>query len=117
MCPLLPEVKAMLASIGPISMLVLSILVAVGGVMGFIKAKSKVSLIAGLVSAVLLVIAYVISLPHPHHGMAGGAAVCAILCVVFGIRLKKTGKFMPAGMLLILCGLELLLLVATISTL
>ena len=102
----------MLESVGKISLLILSIIVCVGGVAGFLKAKSKASLIAGLISGALLAVAYSISERNAQQGMILGAGMSALLCVVFGIRLKKTGKFMPSGMLLTLCGIEVVLLIA-----
>ncbi len=99
------------------SLLLLSILVGAGGVAGFLKAQSKASLIAGLVSATLLVVSYSISLRNAHWGLVAGAIICGLLVVVFGIRLKKTGKFMPSGMLLAVCGIELIALVVALTAL
>lgn len=99
-----------------ISMLVLCVLVAVGGIIGFLKAQSKASLISGVVSGALLGAAYYVAGRNATQGMIFGAVVCALLCIVFGIRLKKTGKFMPAGMLLVLCVAELGILGVAIMT-
>ena len=71
--------------------------------MGYTQAKSKASLIAGVISAVLLGASFAVSLTHPPIGILAGAIVTVLLCVVFGIRLAKTKKFMPAGMMLSLC--------------
>ena len=95
-----------LYDIAKISLLVLSILVGAGGVFGFLKAQSKASLISGIISALLLVVAYSISERNVQQGLIMGAVVSVLLCIVFGIRLAKTKKFMPAGMLLALCGAE-----------
>ncbi len=97
-----------------ISLLVLGILIAIGGIVGFLKAQSKPSLIAGVVSGGLLATAYSIAGRNAEQGILFGAAICAILCVVFGMRLKKTGKVMPSGMLLGLCALELIFLVVAV---
>ena len=102
----------MLESVGKISLLILSIVISIGGVAGFLKAKSKASLAAGLISGGLLAVAYSVSERNAHQGMLLGAIICALLCVVFGIRLKKTKKFMPSGMLLALCALEFVMLLA-----
>lgn len=99
------------------SLLILSILILAGGVAGFLKAQSKASLIAGLASAALLIVSYSISLRNAHWGLIAGAIICGLLTVVFGIRLKKTGKFMPSGMLLALCGIELVALVVALTAL
>jgi uncharacterized membrane protein (UPF0136 family) len=81
------------------------VLLVVGGLIGFLKAKSKVSLIMSVVFAALLVLAakglifqtYMVDV------------LLAALLVVFAIRLAKTKKFMPSGMMLILTLIALLL--------
>jgi uncharacterized membrane protein (UPF0136 family) len=103
-------------TVAKISMLVLCVLVAVGGIIGFLKAQSRASLISGIVSGALLGAAYYVSGRNASQGMTLGAVICAVLCIVFGIRFKKTGKFMPAGMLLVLCVVELGILGAAIAT-
>jgi uncharacterized membrane protein (UPF0136 family) len=80
-------------------LLVYAALMLAGGVMGYAKAGSKPSLIAGSASAVVLVIAWGWS----RSSVAGlwlGAVVAVALCVVFGLRLRKTGKIMPSGVML-----------------
>lgn len=73
------------------------VLLLVGGLIGFFKGKSKVSLIMSGAFSVLLILcalgivfkAYVVDL------------LLAALLVVFIMRLAKTRKFMPAGLMLI----------------
>ncbi|MBX9571493.1 MAG: TMEM14 family protein [Candidatus Obscuribacterales bacterium] len=89
-----------------ISMLVYGILIAVGGVFGFLKAKSKASLIAGVISGALMITAYSVSNRNLRQGLLFGAIVCSVLAAVFLMRLAKTKKFMPSGMLLILTTIE-----------
>jgi uncharacterized membrane protein (UPF0136 family) len=77
-------------------------LVLVGGVMGWVKARSKPSLISGIVFGVALILfGYGISQGHAADvwvaiGLAG------LLAIIMGIRFAKTKKFMPAGLLAIL---------------
>ena len=81
------------------------VLLVVGGLIGFLKAKSKVSLIMSVVFAALLALCaagiifqyYVADI------------LLAALLVVFGIRLTKTKKFMPSAMMLILTLVALVL--------
>jgi uncharacterized membrane protein (UPF0136 family) len=104
----------MLSSIGKFSLLALSLLVGAGGVMGYVKAKSKASLISGLISATLLDAAFALSFFNAELGLMLGLVVAVALSVVFGIRLKKTGKFMPSGMLLAMCTIETAILLAAV---
>ncbi len=76
------------------------ILALVGGVMGYAKAKSKPSLISGIISSLLLFIAAASALQGITIGPIIARTVTGGLIVVFAIRLIKTGKFMPAGLML-----------------
>jgi len=75
------------------------VLLLVGGLIGFLKAGSKVSLMASAISAGLLVIT---TLPHildPSFRRSAAEIIMAALLVVFAIRLGKTKKFMPSGLM------------------
>ena len=74
------------------------VLLVVGGLIGFLKAKSKVSLIMSAIFAALL--ALCASGVVFQYYMAD--IFLAALLVVFALRLAKTKKFMPSGMMLIL---------------
>jgi uncharacterized membrane protein (UPF0136 family) len=85
------------------------LLLLAGGLIGFLKAGSKVSLISSAVAAALLIVTTI-------HGLLAGRlaagladAVMAALLVVFAIRLAKTKKFMPSGMMLIITAVALAL--------
>jgi uncharacterized membrane protein (UPF0136 family) len=84
------------------------VLLLVGGLIGFFKANSKVSLISSSVFAALLVVTTLPGVFQPTFGRNLGSFIMAALLVVFAIRLAKTKKFMPSGMML---GLTLLALV------
>ncbi|MEK0178608.1 MULTISPECIES: TMEM14 family protein [Microcoleus] len=73
----------------------------IGGIMGYVKAKSQASLISGLVSGSLLILAGIAQLMGQSWGLILAAAISAVLVVVFILRLVKTRKFMPAGMLIL----------------
>jgi uncharacterized membrane protein (UPF0136 family) len=68
-----------------------------GGLVGFIKGKSPVSLVMSVIFAALLIPCALGIIFKPY--MAD--VFLAILLVVFGMRLARTKKFMPAGMLLV----------------
>jgi uncharacterized membrane protein (UPF0136 family) len=73
-------------------------LLLVGGVMGFLKAGSKISLITSVVFSVALALfaAHVINWPR------GADVLLVLLLIVFVIRYARTSKFMPSGLLIIL---------------
>jgi len=97
--------------LGQIVIVVYAALLLVGGWIGYKKAHSKPSLISGAVSAGILMVAWLLSRSGtPTHGYWMAAAVSLLMCVAFGIRLRKSGKFMPSGMLLVISGVSLALL-------
>ena len=87
------------AQTGQIILGVYAVLLAAGGVMGFVTKGSKPSLIAGLVSAVLAAAAAVLVGTSPTAGLLGGATLAALLLGFFGPRFAKSRKFMPAGLM------------------
>jgi len=87
--------------IAVITTLIYCLLAIVGGTIGYRQAGSQMSLISGLISGLLLLIgAYLISGGAP-IGPALSAIVSLILVIVFIVRLIKTSKFMPAGLMII----------------
>ncbi len=85
-------------------MLIMAFLVLGGGVMGYVKASSKASLISGIVSAVILAIIFGVACNgQVKEAMIASFVTYALLDTVFAMRLMKTKKFMPAGLILIFC--------------
>jgi len=85
---------------GQIALGVYAVLLAVGGVIGYTKAGSRPSLIAGLGSALAAILALLLSFKDATWGMGLGALIAILLAVFFGYRCAvKTRKFMPAGLL------------------
>jgi uncharacterized membrane protein (UPF0136 family) len=82
----------------------------VGGIIGFKKAQSKASLLSGVISAIFLGTCYWQSLSNPFWIQIAFLIIGA-LDGVFLVRLIKTKKFMPAGLMLILCIIEQTILV------
>ena len=74
------------------------VLLVIGGLIGFFKGKSRVSLVMSvsfaaalsLCAAQIIFRAYVADI------------LLAVLLVVFGLRLAKTKKFMPSGLMLVI---------------
>lgn len=75
---------------------------AVGGVIGFRRAGSKASLIAGIVSANLESVAIALTFFMPKAGLMLGGGVAAVLVVVFTFRFLATRRIMPSAMLAII---------------
>ncbi|AUB39309.1 putative membrane protein, UPF0136 family [Nostoc flagelliforme CCNUN1] len=78
------------------------ILAIVGGIIGYIQARSKVSLLSGSISGLLLILAALFQLQGQTWGSILAVIVTAVLVVVFTLRLVKTRKFIPAGLMTIL---------------
>ena len=72
--------------------------------MGFIKAGSKASLIASSLFSAVLALFAINLLPFEHH-----VEVLVILVLFFAVRLAKSKKFMPNGMMTILTLVALIL--------
>ena len=70
--------------------------------MGFVKAKSRASLIAGSVSGVLLALAGALTLQENRYGPILGVVVSLLLTVRFGMAYRKSHKVMPALVMTIL---------------
>ena len=73
------------------------VLLVMGGLIGFLKAKSKVSLITSVVFAVVLGIC---AMDYVRIEWAWG--ILSFLALFFLIRFLKTKKFMPGGMMTLL---------------
>ena len=88
-----------------IILLIYCVLLELGGLMGFLKAGSKASLIASsaFVAVLLLFVFGVFEIRYAW-------AVLFVLILFFGSRLSKSKKFMPNGMMLILTVLTIVLL-------
>jgi uncharacterized membrane protein (UPF0136 family) len=85
------------------------VLLLVGGLIGFFKANSRVSLISSSVFAALLVLTVVPGVFQPAFARGLTNVILAALLVVFAVRLARTKKFMPSGLMLVLTMLALVL--------
>jgi uncharacterized membrane protein (UPF0136 family) len=84
---------------GQITLGIYAALLGVGGVIGFVKAGSRPSLIAGLVSAAVAVVCLVLWRSGNRLGLYLGVVLAIALFAQFGARFRKTHKFMPSGLL------------------
>jgi len=84
-------------------LLIYALLLGGGGFMGYRKAGSRASLIAGSSTAAVAVAAAAIALVQPRLGQSLGITLAICLTALFGYRyLVKTKKFMPSGLLAVL---------------
>jgi len=81
------------------------ILLVIGGLIGFFKAKSKVSLLMSVAFAAALSLCAA-GIVFQYY-MAD--ILLALLIVVFAMRVVKTKKFMPGGLMLVITVLTLAL--------
>jgi uncharacterized membrane protein (UPF0136 family) len=88
--------------VGQITLSVYAVLLGIGGLMGYLKAGSRPSLIAGSISALVALGAVGLSAVYPRLGVPLGLLLSITLFVMFGYRYAvKTRKFMPSGLLAI----------------
>src|SRR3989338_8265048 len=66
------------------------------------RAGSKVSLYLGIISGLLIFTTVYLTTKSPYYGYLCAAVISGDLSLVFLIRVSKTRKFMPAGMLLVI---------------
>lgn len=95
-----------------ILLLVYAFLLIAGGWIGFIKAKSKPSLIAGHIAGLMIVISILIMTkggPMARGGCILASLTAFLLTIFFGKRFAKTRKVMPAGMMAVVSGIVFLL--------
>lgn len=86
--------------VGQITLGIYALLLGVGGLIGYFKAGSRPSLIAGSLSAIAAAIALVLSIRASRWGVPLGLLLSMSLFVLFGYRYAvKTRKFMPTGLL------------------
>jgi len=97
--------------IGPakIYFIVFGLLTIVGGVIGYAKAGSTISLIAGSICGILLLLAAYLLPGNLVVGLALAAVVSIALAGKFLPAFIKTGQMMPAGMMSVLSVIGLIM--------
>jgi uncharacterized membrane protein (UPF0136 family) len=82
--------------------LVFGVLTIAGGVVGYVKAGSIASIIAGSITGVLLLVAAFLLPEHRAIGLATAFIISLLLAAQFAPKFIRTGRVMPAGMMSIL---------------
>ena len=78
------------------------VLTIVGGIVGYLKAGSMASIIAGSITGVLLLVAAFLLPEHRAIGLATAFIISLLLAAQFVPKFIRTGRVMPAGMMSIL---------------
>lgn len=103
--PIVPPIAPPLAMI---ALWIYVTLLVAGGLVGFVKAGSKISLVTSAAFAVLLALCAT-GLIHPLYITE---IILGVLAGVFCVRYLKTSKFMPSGLLLLFTVVVLAVLLA-----
>ncbi len=88
-------------TIASAAILIYAAVLVIGGVVGWRLSGSRMSFTASLASAALLTTAYSLAHSTPFGGYLMAAIVSLALGILFAVRFRKTGKFLPAGMMLL----------------
>ena len=83
-----------------------------GGILGFIKAGSIPSLIAGSLTGIVLLVAAFLLPDHKLLGLAIATLVSLLLCGQFVPKFIRTRKVMPAGLMSVLSVIGLIVAIA-----
>ncbi len=73
-----------------------------GGIVGYVKAGSVASIIAGSITGVLLLVAAFLLPEHRMAGLAIALIISLLLAAQFMPKLLRTGRIMPAGIMSLL---------------
>ncbi len=97
--------------IGPakIYFIIFGVLTIVGGIVGFVKANSTASIIAGSITGLLLIGAALLLPNHVVAGLAIAGATSLLLAGRFIPNFIRTGKVMPAGMMSVLSAIGIVM--------
>jgi uncharacterized membrane protein (UPF0136 family) len=88
-------------TLGVMAAIVYGSLAIVGGIVGYIQAKSKISLVAGCGCGLLVVVSAILQLQGQAWGLVAATGVTIVLLLAFVMRWVKTRKFMPAGLMFV----------------
>lgn len=92
---------------------VFAILTIAGGIVGYVKAGSVISVIAGSISGILLLLAAWLMPEHRAAGLIIALVVSVLLAGQFAPKFFKTHKVMPAGLMSLLSLIGIVVAIAT----
>ena len=80
-------------------------LVILGGILGWVKARSRPSLVAGLVFGLALAVSGWAIFQELRGGGPASLVLAVLLLAVMTLRFRRTRKFMPAGLVAVVSAL------------
>ena len=92
--------------------IIFGILTIAGGIVGYVKAGSVVSIIAGSISGILLLVAAWLMPDHQAAGLIVALVVSVLLAGQFVPKFFSTHKVMPAGLMSVLSVLGIIVAIA-----
>jgi len=103
---------ALVIGAAKIYFIVFGILTIAGGIIGYVKAGSMASIIAGSISGVLLLLAAWLMPEHQAAGLVVALVVSLLLAAQFIPKFFRTFKVMPAGLMSVLSAFGIILAIA-----
>ena len=103
---------ALVIGAAKIYFIVFGILTIAGGIIGYVKAGSMASIIAGSISGVLLLLAAWLMPEHQSAGLVVALVVSLLLAAQFIPKFFRTFKVMPAGLMSVLSAFGIILAIA-----
>jgi uncharacterized membrane protein (UPF0136 family) len=82
--------------------IVFGLLTIAGGILGYVKAGSAASIIAGAITGILLLVAAFLLPDHRVAGLGIALIVSVLLAAQFVPKFLRTGTVMPAGVMSLL---------------
>jgi uncharacterized membrane protein (UPF0136 family) len=82
--------------------IIFGLLTIAGGIVGYIKAGSTASIVAGAITGVLLLVTAFLLPEHRVAGLATALIISLLLAAQFAPKFLRTGRVMPAGMMSVL---------------
>ena len=89
-------------AIAKIYFIVFGLLTLAGGIIGYVKAGSVPSLVAGGISGILLLVGALMMASYARPMLVGLALISLVLAIQFVPAFASTGKIMPAGIMAVL---------------
>ena len=91
--------------------IVFGALTIVGGIIGYVKAGSVASIIAGSITGVLVLVAAFLLPEHRMVGLATALIVSLLLAAQFIPKFLRTGRVMPAGLMSLLSAIGVIVVI------